>query len=66
MLIFQTGWQYYEQMYAIVSRMDIRTIRSYIHFYITQMWGEINSLQNLSESQKVLYGVTDIGVKNII
>ena len=33
----QTGWQYYEQMYAIVSKMDIRTIRSYIHFYITQM-----------------------------
>lgn len=58
-LAYQTGWQYYEQMYAVVSKMDIRTIRSYIDFHITQMWGEINSLQKLSESQKVLYGVTD-------
>jgi len=56
----QTGWQYYEQMYAIVSKMDIRTIRSYIDFHITQMWGEINSLQKLSEKQRSLYGVTDI------
>ncbi len=53
----QTVRQYYEQIYAAICDMDIRTVRSFVQFYITQMWGEINSLQKLSEKQRIVYGL---------
>ncbi len=33
----QTVRQYYEQIYAAICDMDIRTVRSFVQFYITQM-----------------------------
>ena len=34
---YQTVREYYEQIYAAVCDMDIRTVRSFIQFHITQM-----------------------------
>lgn len=56
----QSGTPYFEQIYTIVGKLDIRTMLSYVSFYNNQIWGNINSIAKLSEKQRNLYGLVSI------